>query len=120
MFTMEKLQTLFDSQKTNILKWDGNCFDCTCDIVITTERKEKETEILGGAIYRDDLTDSFYFKCDNCYKKEKKLMNYQPCEVYSRIVGYLRPTSQWNEGKQSEFKDRKMFNLKGENKNGRL
>lgn len=25
------------------------------------------------------------------------------CEVYSRIVGYLRPVSQWNAGKQSEF-----------------
>lgn len=24
------------------------------------------------------------------------------CETYSRIVGYLRPTSQWNEGKLSE------------------
>ena len=25
------------------------------------------------------------------------------CEVYSRIVGYLRPVQQWNEGKQAEF-----------------
>ncbi len=31
------------------------------------------------------------------------------CEVYSRVVGYLRPTSQWNEGKLEEFKDRKLF-----------
>ncbi len=29
------------------------------------------------------------------------------CEVYSRIVGYLRPVVQWNDGKQSEFKMRK-------------
>lgn len=33
----------------------------------------------------------------------------QPCEVFSRIVGYLRPVSQWNKGKQSEWKDRKEF-----------
>lgn len=32
------------------------------------------------------------------------------CEVYSRIVGYMRPVNQWNEGKQQEFKDRKLFN----------
>ena len=32
-----------------------------------------------------------------------------PCEVYSRIVGYLRPVSNWNDGKQQEFKDRKVF-----------
>lgn len=31
------------------------------------------------------------------------------CEVYSRVVGYLRPVSQWNEGKQEEFKDRKTY-----------
>lgn len=27
-------------------------------------------------------------------------------EVYSRIVGYLRPISTWNDGKQQEFRDR--------------
>ena len=32
-----------------------------------------------------------------------------PCEVYSRIVGYLRPVQAWNEGKQAEFEDRKTF-----------
>ncbi|HLC57054.1 MAG TPA: anaerobic ribonucleoside-triphosphate reductase [Candidatus Nanoarchaeia archaeon] len=31
------------------------------------------------------------------------------CEVYSRIVGYIRPVQQWNEGKAEEFKDRKSF-----------
>lgn len=31
------------------------------------------------------------------------------CEVYSRVVGYLRPVGNWNEGKAEEFKDRKMF-----------
>lgn len=31
------------------------------------------------------------------------------CEVYSRIVGYLRPVDQWNDGKQAEFNIRKTF-----------
>lgn len=34
------------------------------------------------------------------------------CEVYSRVVGYIRPVEQWNEGKQAEFEDRKEFELK--------
>ena len=34
----------------------------------------------------------------------------QKCEVYSRVVGYLRPVSQWNEGKQEEFSERKEYN----------
>jgi ribonucleoside-triphosphate reductase len=39
----------------------------------------------------------------------------QPCEVYSRIVGYIRPVQQWNDGKAQEFKDRKMFQVKEAN-----
>jgi len=31
------------------------------------------------------------------------------CEVYSRVVGYLRPVDQWNDGKQAEFAVRKTF-----------
>ena len=30
-------------------------------------------------------------------------------EVYSRVVGYMRPVSSWNKGKRQEFKDRKVF-----------
>jgi len=30
-------------------------------------------------------------------------------EVYSRVVGYLRPVMQWNKGKREEFKLRKTF-----------
>ncbi len=33
------------------------------------------------------------------------------CEVYSRVVGYLRPFEQWNDGKQQEFKERKTFRV---------
>jgi len=34
------------------------------------------------------------------------------CEVYSRVVGYLRPVNQWNLGKKQEFDDRKVFKIK--------
>jgi len=45
-----------------------------------------------------------HFFCPQCMVK-------QPCEVYSRIVGYLRPVQQWNEGKQVEYHQRKTFKL---------
>ena len=35
----------------------------------------------------------------------------EPCEVYSRVVGYFRPVQQWNEGKREEFKERRGFAL---------
>ena len=42
------------------------------------------------------------FTCPECGEK---------AEVYSRVVGYLRPVSQWNEGKQEEFKQREEFKI---------
>lgn len=46
-----------------------------------------------------------HFYCPKCTIK-------QPCEVYSRIVGYLRPVRQWNVGKKEEFRQRKTYSLK--------
>ncbi|MGD8780692.1 MAG: ribonucleoside triphosphate reductase [Ignavibacteria bacterium] len=46
--------------------------------------------------------DGEQFECPNC-KNE--------CEVYSRVVGYLRPVKQWNKGKQAEFEMRKLFTI---------
>jgi len=46
-----------------------------------------------------------HFECPKCTIK-------QPCEVYTRIVGYLRPVSQFNFGKQQEFKERKTFKIR--------
>lgn len=34
-----------------------------------------------------------------------------PCEVYSRVVGYLRPVKQWNDGKSAEYDNRKTFKI---------
>ena len=45
------------------------------------------------------------YVCHNCSKI------YQACEVYSRVVGYLRPTSGWNKGKKEEFIQRKEYKL---------
>jgi ribonucleoside-triphosphate reductase len=35
----------------------------------------------------------------------------QETEIYSRVVGYLRPVKQWNGGKQAEFGKRKTFTV---------
>lgn len=40
------------------------------------------------------------------------MLQRQRCECYSRVVGYIRPISQWNIGKQQEHKDRKFFKIK--------
>ena len=36
----------------------------------------------------------------------------QKTEVYSRVTGYMRPVSCWNQGKREEFKDRRTYLVK--------
>jgi ribonucleoside-triphosphate reductase len=45
-----------------------------------------------------------HFECPKCTIK-------QPCEVYSRVVGYYRPVQQYNLGKKEEFRERKTFKM---------
>lgn len=33
----------------------------------------------------------------------------QPCEVWTRVMGYHRPVSEFNKGKKSEYYSRKCF-----------
>jgi len=33
----------------------------------------------------------------------------QVCDVFSRVVGYMQPLNLWNDGKKSEYEDRKMY-----------
>jgi len=40
--------------------------------------------------------------------KQKKV----PCEVYSRVTGYLRPVQNWNDGKRQEWEDRQFYSMK--------
>ena len=41
-----------------------------------------------------------HFSCPTCAST---------CEVYSRVVGYLRPVSQWNDAKKAEYDIREMY-----------
>jgi ribonucleoside-triphosphate reductase len=46
-----------------------------------------------------------HFECPTCGRE---------AEVYTRIVGYYRPVSRWNKGKQAEYTDRVVFSGCGE------
>ena len=54
-------------------------------------------------IYKENIVDErrlFY------YIMTKKV----PCNIYSRVCGFYRPVSQWNNGKREEYRDRKQYN----------
>jgi anaerobic ribonucleoside-triphosphate reductase len=107
--TVSRLHELLDKdQAKDGLMWQGACHDCRCRVKVSATPQADGIHIKGGSVYEPE-ENKFMMKCDGCYGKDPLLRNYQDCEVYSRVVGYLRPVNQWNDGKFAEFKDRRMF-----------
>jgi ribonucleoside-triphosphate reductase len=105
---MESVKIAKGKNKKLVTGLLNRCHDCKKEIKIENKR------IKNGLLlkYENDGKDVFILKCNECFKKNPSLINFQECEVYSRVVGYLRPVNQWNVGKQQEFKDRKEFKVK--------
>jgi hypothetical protein len=83
------------------------CHDCK-----KTIKTDGENIVDGVQLLYDNEGEKVQImKCSFCYEKDKSLKNYKKCEVYSRIVGYLRPIQQWNAGKEQEFKERKNYKI---------
>ena len=87
---------------------ENQCYDCGKKIEIEGE------EIRNGVLlaYKDGDDKINVFKCNECFKAKPELTNYKQCEVYSRIVGYLRPLQQWHVGKREEYSERKEYVIK--------
>ena len=107
--TVERLHELFDDNpEQELLSWQGTCHDCGSETKVTAIPKADGIHVKGGSIYELER-GNFFLKCDSCFQKDSTLRDFQPCEVYSRVVGYLRPVAQWNDAKQAEFRDREVF-----------
>ncbi len=68
--------------------------------MVNCPKCNKETELMV------DGANDYWYVCHPCKWMARK------CEVYSRVVGYLRPTDGWNRGKQEEFAERKTYKIK--------
>lgn len=63
-------------------------------------------------------SDDFKKNGESCKRDEQdKKQEKKPCsrknEVYSRVVGYIRPVDDWNDAKKEEFDDRKPYEVDG-------
>jgi len=106
MNILETIQHELNTHKE--VAFEGHCHDCNAEVqVLCTVNKQNEIVIAGGAVYKP--RERTFLKCDACFEKDKTLRDYQDCEVYSRVVGYLRPVKQWNEGKKAEYAQRVEF-----------
>ena len=107
--TVERLHELFDDNpEKEVLAWNGECHDCKRSASVSATPQADGIHIKGGSVYEPE-PNKFIVKCDACFMNDPALRHFQDCEVYSRVVGYLRPVAQWNDAKQVEFEDRKFF-----------
>jgi len=82
------------------------CMDCGREFIMQLERTGTDKiEIKAGAIGKRG--GEYLFKCHECFQDNSSFG--LDCDVYSRVVGFLTPTSRWNKGKRQEFKNRKVF-----------
>jgi hypothetical protein len=107
--TREFIQHLLDAGYTDI---EGTCHDCKSPVKYDLGIDEEENPNAAGPVWHFTWAGpNTFMKCLGCFAKDPVLRNFRPTEVYSRVVGYLRPVRQWNLGKQSEFKTRTPFEL---------
>ena len=87
-------------------KIEGLCHDCKKVMDIVNQEIKNGVQL----VYDNNGEKVKIFKCNDCYAQNKSLANFQQCEVYSRVVGYIRPVSQWHKGKKQEYGERKEYN----------
>jgi len=104
------LEELFAREQVAEIEFRGRCHDCGKDVAIVTHLADDGSlTVTGGALW---YTSRVFAKCDDCFATSPLLTAYQPCEVYSRVVGYMRPVMQWNLGKKEEWENRVPFKLR--------
>ena len=99
------MENVKNAQKKEEIK--NLCHDCGKEI------KEEGGKLKNGVflVYDDCGEKVKVLKCKGCFKKSKILSNFKRCEVYSRVVGYIRPVQQWNIGKKQEYSEREEFSF---------
>jgi ribonucleoside-triphosphate reductase len=94
-------------ESVNNVNENNICHDCKKEINIV----DGEIKDAVYLVYDKDGEKINVFKCNDCYAKNPSLTNFQECEVYSRVVGYIRPVQQWHKGKKQEFGERQEFKM---------
>ena len=102
-------------ETTDRIEYGGRCHDCNKDAKISIFRDEETGNIVieGGAVYDPEIdgTKQIFVKCNKCFMVNQTLTDWRPIDVFSRVVGYIRPISGWNRGKQEEWKNRKEYKI---------
>lgn len=88
-------------------KFKAVCLGCGKLCTVKAERTSPtEIVITDGAIGIRRSNGDMHFKCVDCAEDPDWGV---PMDVYSRVVGFLRPVQYWNPGKQEEYFMRKNY-----------
>lgn len=113
---MKKEETkTIEKKELEKIRIDEHCHDCH------VKMKFKRTGMIANGKllkYQHNGDYIFVYKCDQCYTENPSLTKFQRNEVYTRVVGYLRPVQQFNEGKKLEYKQRKTYDTNKKTKSG--
>jgi ribonucleoside-triphosphate reductase len=60
-----------------------------------------------------------HFECEKCAEAHPD-RDPQPCEVWTRVMGYFRPVQSFNIGKKGEYHEREMFSEQAADRHGEL
>ncbi|RLC62393.1 MAG: ribonucleoside triphosphate reductase [Chloroflexota bacterium] len=71
-------------------------------------REHSAADLARFGVPADQISDLTAVECTGVTEGSTKKI---PCEVYSRVVGYLRPVRNWHQGKRQEFEDRRVYRL---------
>lgn len=95
-------------EKTEInLEKSCKCYDCGKKLTTDENQEITDGKLVAYMVKKEKI---LIFKCLECFEKNLPF-HFQECEVYSRVVGYIRPVQTWHKGKQQEFEERKNFKL---------
>jgi len=95
------------------------------NLILTREQDQKQMVFQPSESPVAELQKSVEVSKEVLEKQEKKVVETRAqmpvvkpaslqrtkCEVFSRVVGYIRPVQQWNDGKAAEFDHRKTFDV---------
>ena len=105
MITIDAVKQKFvEYENTDDLDFEGYCSRCGKKMTVLIEKFLDDIKISGGALIKHPEFGDTETKmtCDKCFAKT---------EVYSRVVGYMRPINSWNDGKLAEYSMRKTFDI---------
>jgi ribonucleoside-triphosphate reductase len=87
------------------------CHDCGKQILINGQEIENGVSLVYDNVIQGVSQKINILKCNECFAKNPALTNFQECEVYSRVVGYIRPVQQWHKGKKQEYSEREEYKM---------